>query len=105
VLLRLYAGLSEAETGEVLALPARTVRKQAEHGMREVAAAGESAPGARWRTVPTAGLAQELSARLRDALDQPRLPGWGQAGLADLAGRARRRRTAARASAMTVRRR
>jgi len=92
VLLRLYAGLSEAETGEVLALPARTVRKQAEHGMREVAAAGESAPGARWRTVPTAGLAQELSARLRDALDQPRLPGWGQAGLADLAGRARRRR-------------
>ena len=92
VLLRLYAGLSEAETGEVLALPARTVRKQAEHGMREVAAAGESAPGARWRTVPTTGLAQELSARLRDALDQPRLPGWGQAGLADLAGRARRRR-------------
>jgi RNA polymerase sigma factor (sigma-70 family) len=93
VLLRLYAGLSEAETGEALALPARTVHRQAEHGMRDVAAAGGSAPGGRWRTVPTAGLAQELSARLRDALDQPKLPGRGwQVGLADLAGRARRRR-------------
>jgi DNA-directed RNA polymerase specialized sigma24 family protein/outer membrane protein assembly factor BamB len=93
LLLRLYAGLSEAETGEVLAIPPRAVKKQAEHGMREVAAAGESVLGAGWRSVPMGVLAQELAGRLRDALDQVTLPEWGwPAGLADLAGRARRRR-------------
>jgi DNA-directed RNA polymerase specialized sigma24 family protein/outer membrane protein assembly factor BamB len=93
LLLRLYAGLSEAETGEVLAIPPRAVKKQAEHGMREVAAAGETALGAGGRSVPMGVLAQELACRLRDALDQLTLPEWGwPAGLADLAGRARRRR-------------
>jgi DNA-directed RNA polymerase specialized sigma24 family protein/outer membrane protein assembly factor BamB len=93
LLLRLYAGLSETETGEVLAIPPRTVKKQAEHGMREVAAAGETALGAGGRSVPMGVLAQELACRLRDALDQLTLPEWGwPAGLADLAGRARRRR-------------
>ena len=92
LLLRLYTGLSEAETGEVLAMPARAVRKQAERGMRE-AAAGEAAPGAEGRTAAIPVLAQELAVRLRDALDRLRLPerSW-PAGLADLAGRARRRR-------------
>ena len=93
LLLRLYVGLSEAETGEVLAIPPRAVKKQAEHGLREVAAAGETALGAGWRPVPMGVLAQELTCRLRDVLDQLTLPEWGwPAGLADLAGRARRRR-------------
>ena len=93
LLLRLYVGLSEAETGEVLAIPPRAV-KMAEHGMREVAAAGETALGAGWRPAAEVGVfAQELAGRLRDALDQLTLPEWGwRAGLADLAGRARRRR-------------
>ena len=70
LLLRLYVGLSEAETGEVLAIPPRAVKKQAEHGLREVAAAGETALGAGWRPVPMGVLAQELTCRLRDVLDQ-----------------------------------
>jgi DNA-directed RNA polymerase specialized sigma24 family protein/outer membrane protein assembly factor BamB len=93
LLLRLYAGLSETETGEVLGIPPRAVQKQAERGIREVAAAGETAPGAGWRSVPMGVLAPELASRLRDALDQLTLPERGRpAGLADLAGRARRRR-------------
>jgi RNA polymerase sigma factor (sigma-70 family) len=93
VLLRLYAGLSETETGEVLGIPPRAVRKQAGRGIREVAAAGETALGAGWRSVPMGVLAPELAGRLRDALDQLTLPERsGPAGLADLTGRARRRR-------------
>ena len=90
LLLRLYAGLSEEETGDVLAMPAQAVKKQTEHGMRAVADTGLSAEGP---ALPTAALAQVLAGRLHDALDLLTLPegGW-PAGLADLAGRARRRR-------------
>ena len=103
LLLRFYVGLSEAETGEVLAISPRLVKKRAEHGVREVAAAEETALGAGRRSVPTGVLAQELAGRLRDALDQLTLPerGW-PAGLADLAGRGRRRRLRRGAAAVST---
>lgn len=106
LLLRFYAGLSEAETADVLALPARTVKNATEDAMEQVAAAAPAGQGAHSGTAHPGVLAQELAGRLRAALDQVPLPerSWPTC-LADLAGRARRRRlrhAIAAVSAMVV---